>query len=112
VNLRTRWVQVFDHRAEGQLLYAKERFLAKDHPESAEMMTRTRTTGHTGIFKHALRELGIIDESGSGPNKAALMASLDKHGLDENLNPRARNETMQSSFRAQDNSDSLRPTTK
>ncbi len=27
VNLRTRWVQVFDHSAEGQLLYFKERFL-------------------------------------------------------------------------------------
>ena len=27
VNLRTRWVQVFDHSAEGQLLEGKERFL-------------------------------------------------------------------------------------
>jgi hypothetical protein len=28
VNLRTRWVQVFDHSAEGQLLYFKERLLS------------------------------------------------------------------------------------
>jgi hypothetical protein len=27
VNLRNRWVQVFDHSADGQLLYFKERFV-------------------------------------------------------------------------------------
>ncbi|HRY51337.1 MAG TPA: DNA phosphorothioation-associated putative methyltransferase [Candidatus Paceibacterota bacterium] len=32
VNLRTRWVQVFDHSTEGQLLYHKERLLPADHP--------------------------------------------------------------------------------
>src|SRR5262249_32285940 len=33
VNLRTRFVEVFDHTLSGQLLYFKERFLPSDHPE-------------------------------------------------------------------------------
>jgi hypothetical protein len=37
VNLRTRWVQVFDHSQDGQLLYFKERFLGANHPGRAEM---------------------------------------------------------------------------
>ena len=35
VNLRTRFVEVFDHSSSGQLLYFKERFLPSDHPERA-----------------------------------------------------------------------------
>ena len=35
VNLQTRRVQVFDHSADGQLLYFKERFVAADHPDLA-----------------------------------------------------------------------------
>ena len=34
VNLRTRWVQVFDHSKDGQLLFFKERFVAPKHPLS------------------------------------------------------------------------------
>jgi DNA phosphorothioation-associated putative methyltransferase len=37
VNLRTRWVQVFDHSRDQQLLYFKERFLGANHPGRAEM---------------------------------------------------------------------------
>jgi len=29
VNLRTRWVEAFDHSGDGQLLYFKERFVAR-----------------------------------------------------------------------------------
>jgi len=37
VNLRTRWVQVFDRRADGQLLYFKERLVAVDDQRRPEM---------------------------------------------------------------------------
>lgn len=37
VNLRTRWIQVFDHSQDQQLLYFKERFLGATHPGRAEM---------------------------------------------------------------------------
>jgi DNA phosphorothioation-associated putative methyltransferase len=36
VSLRTRWVQVFDHAGEGQLLYFKERFRSSGHPRVAK----------------------------------------------------------------------------
>jgi hypothetical protein len=56
VNLRTRWVQAFDHRGSGQLLYFKERFLAPDHPGIEEMTT----------FSAKLRKLGITRLVGFG----------------------------------------------
>jgi hypothetical protein len=37
VNLRTRWVQVFDHSAENQTLGQKERFLARSIPEQSTL---------------------------------------------------------------------------
>jgi hypothetical protein len=57
VNLRNRWVQVFDHRADGQLLYFKERFVAPDHPRRTEMEE----------FSAKVRKLGIADQACSGP---------------------------------------------
>jgi DNA phosphorothioation-associated putative methyltransferase len=49
VNLRTRWVQAFDHRVEGQILYFKERFVGPDHPGRDQMEE----------FSAKLRDLGI-----------------------------------------------------
>ncbi len=79
VNLRTRWVQVFDHFAERQLLCFKERFMAVDHPRRAEMEA----------FSSKLRKLGfeeaIIDR---GPLRAELESLLESKGLNQNLNRR------------------------
>jgi DNA phosphorothioation-associated putative methyltransferase len=79
VNLRTRWVQVFDHSSEGQLLYFKERFVGAEHPRRAEMQ----------VFSGKLRKLGF-DESmiGRGPLRAELLSLLNSKGLNENLNRR------------------------
>ncbi|MBI4661498.1 MAG: DNA phosphorothioation-associated putative methyltransferase [Verrucomicrobia bacterium] len=80
VNLKTRWVQAFDHRGSGQLLYFKERFLAPDHPRSGEMVA----------FSAKLRRLGAGEQVGFGPAKSEFEALLAKDGLDENLNKRRR----------------------
>jgi DNA phosphorothioation-associated putative methyltransferase len=76
VNLKTRWVQAFDHRGSGQLLYFKERFLAPDHPRVEKMVT----------FSAKLRELGINEQVGFGPTIVELSALLEKQGLNEDLN--------------------------
>jgi hypothetical protein len=78
VNLKTRWVQAFDHRGSGQLLYFKERFLAPDHPEIEEMTT----------VSTKLRKLGVTEEVGFGPTRNEFDALLARHGLNENLNKR------------------------
>jgi len=77
VNLRTRWVQVFDHSTEGQLLYFKERFLAPKHPQSAVMES----------FSGKLRKLGLSDKNMMGPTKAEFTKLLEQAGLNEKLNP-------------------------
>jgi hypothetical protein len=76
VNLRTRWVQVFDHSADGQLLYFKERFVNANHPHRAEMEA----------FSAKLRKLGIPDAEMLGPTKKGLAELREKFGLNENLN--------------------------
>ncbi len=79
VNLRTRWVQVFDHSAEGQLLYFKERLLGADHPRLPEMQA----------FSAKLRKAGMPATGGGGcPSKAELLRFLDERGLNERLNRR------------------------
>jgi hypothetical protein len=78
VNLKTRWVQAFDHRASGQLLCFKERFLGPDHPRLAEMQA----------FSAKLRKLGISEQMAGGPTKEELVKMLDREGLNENLNKR------------------------
>lgn len=77
VNLRTRWVQVFDHSKDGQLLCYKERLLSSTHPQRAAMET----------FSAKLRKLGVPEVAGMGPNKAAFEQLRLKQGLNENLNP-------------------------
>lgn len=76
VNLRTRWVQVFDHSAEGQILYFKERFLAPSHGTRGEMEK----------FSGRLRKLGIARDNGAGPARRELQSLLSARGLTENLN--------------------------
>jgi DNA phosphorothioation-associated putative methyltransferase len=81
VNLRTRWVQVFDHSAEGQLLYFKERFVSAKHPHRTDMET----------FSAKLRRRGFDPATiGRGPLRSELDALLESKGLNERLNPRRR----------------------
>lgn len=78
VNLRTRWVQVFDHSAEQQLLYFKERFVSATHP------------GRTGMesLSAKLRKLGFDEGTiGRGPLRPELDALLATKGLNADLNP-------------------------
>jgi DNA phosphorothioation-associated putative methyltransferase len=85
VNLRTRWVQVFDHSAEAQLLYFKERLLAADHPRRPEM----------DAFSVKARKLGIPDLNTSGPAHAELDRLRELHCVNENLNKRRGQQTGQ-----------------
>ncbi|MCL4178847.1 MAG: hypothetical protein KJ072_14035 [Verrucomicrobia bacterium] len=71
VNLRTRWVQAFDHRGSGQLLYFKERFLTPNHPGVEAMKA----------FSAKVWKLGINDQVGFGPTKGESEALLAEHGL-------------------------------
>jgi hypothetical protein len=80
VNLRTRWVQVFDHSADGQLLFFKERFVASNHPRRAEM----------AAFSAKLRKLGLSDTLLMGPTKIRFAQMLEKAGLNDKLNKRRR----------------------
>ncbi len=74
VNLRTRWVEAFDHTSSGQLLYFKERFLDPKHPNRSEMEA----------CSEQLRKLGILEIVGLGPSKNELARLLEKHGLTAN----------------------------
>lgn len=76
VDLRTRWVQVFDHSAEGQILYFKERFLGANHTGLPEMQA----------FSVKLRKLGLSDLNLFGPTKMEYDQIRDRAGLNENLN--------------------------
>ena len=76
VNLRTRWVQVFDHSADGQLLYFKERFVGASHPRRTEMEA----------FSAKLRKLGIAEQVGFGPTLKGFRELIERHGLNMNLN--------------------------
>jgi hypothetical protein len=78
VNLRTRWVQAFDHRGSGQLLYFKERFLGYDYPRLEEM----------AAFSAKLRKLGITEQVGFGPTNIEFQELIARHGLNANLNRR------------------------
>ena len=78
MNLRTRWVQVFDPRADGQLLYFKERLVAPDHPRRTEMEK----------FSAKVRKLGIANDAGHGPTAREFRERLERHGLNPMLNRR------------------------
>ncbi len=76
VNLRTRWVQVFDHSADGQLLYFKERLVAENHPAIDKMRA----------FSGKLRKLGLSDTAMFGLNKAEFQQVCQRAGLNDRLN--------------------------
>jgi hypothetical protein len=76
VNLRTRWVQVFDHSMDRQILYFKERFFGASHPCRAEMEA----------LSAKLRKLGVSDAAIFGPSKAEFDKIRERAGLNENLN--------------------------
>jgi DNA phosphorothioation-associated putative methyltransferase len=81
VNLRNLFVEVFDH-ATGpkiQLLYFKERFVGKNHPERPAMEK----------FSAKLRKLGLDEATiGLGPDKQNFLSTLAAAGLSENLSPK------------------------
>lgn len=67
VNLRSRWVQVFDHSEEGQVLCFKDRFMPQDHPKIEAMKKWSRK----------LRKAGLTEESiGVSPNKRMIQDAL------------------------------------
>jgi SAM-dependent methyltransferase len=78
VNLRTRWVQVFDHKPDGQLLPFKERFVAPDHPSRLE----------TEKFGVKLKRCGFLQGEELMVTREQFGRFLETHGLNENLNKR------------------------
>lgn len=80
VNLRNLFVEVFDHfhGPKRQLLYFKERFVAKDHPDRPAFEK----------FSARLRKLGFDEATiGFGPDKQTFLDALAAAGLSENLRP-------------------------
>jgi DNA phosphorothioation-associated putative methyltransferase len=75
VNLKTRWVQVFDHKPDGQLLPFKERFLAPHHPLRSEMLK----------FGRKLKGYGLLQGEELMISRNQFGKLLEKHGLNENL---------------------------
>ena len=79
VNLRNLFVEVFDHAIgpKIQLLYFKERFLAKEHPGRSTMEK----------FSAKLRKFGFDEETiGFGPDKESFLSQVNAAGLNQNLN--------------------------
>jgi DNA phosphorothioation-associated putative methyltransferase len=78
VNLRTRWVEVFDHSQDGQLLFYKERLLAVADPRQTQLRA----------FSAKVRKLGVPDIFGTRPYREEFVRLRDEAGLNENLNRR------------------------
>ena len=78
VNLRTRWVEVFDHSQDGQLLFYKERLLAVADPRQTQLRA----------FSAKVRKLGVPDIFGTRPYREEFARLRDEAGLNENLNRR------------------------
>lgn len=76
VNLRTRWVEVYDHRIDGQLLFYKERLLSIGDPRQEQMQA----------FSAKVRRLGVSEVFGTRPYREEFTKLLDEAGLNENLN--------------------------
>ena len=79
INMRTRFVQVFNHSQEGQLLYFKERFVGRTYPGRAAMEKFSAKLSKLGFDKTII---------GLGPDEQSFIARLDKAGIQENLNPK------------------------
>lgn len=71
-------VVVFDHSADGQLLYFKERFLSE----------RSRPSGDGGVRECEIAEARIVGCSRAGTDKEGAAELREKAGLNENLNRR------------------------
>ncbi len=71
VNLRTREVDIFDHRSEvsQELLFFKERYVAPDHPDREGWAAASR----------ALQDLGLALDRGYGPSKQELLRLAEHH---------------------------------
>jgi DNA phosphorothioation-associated putative methyltransferase len=95
INMRTRFVQVFDHSQEGQLLYFKERYLAIDHPEAGGMRK----------FSDKVRKIGVCESMRFGPSNEEFLALARSRGLNASLNKtRRRDKSQISAARKQDKS--------
>jgi DNA phosphorothioation-associated putative methyltransferase len=78
VNLRNRWVEVFDHQADGQLLFYKERLVGPQDPIMAEM----------AAFSRRLSKLGIAPNPFAGPRRAEYQRILEEKKLTRSIYPR------------------------
>jgi len=78
VNLRAQQVDVFEQEKNSwrQLLYFKERFVAKDH------LLRSKWEK----YSDKLRKLGLHENMGLGPSKEEFLAMLEENGLTFYLN--------------------------
>ena len=81
VNLRTRFVQVFDHSNEGQLLYFKERFMMAESSNKQQL-----------AFSARLKQFGILPGGSFRPSEREFNLLRTKLGLTRDLrrkrNPR------------------------
>ncbi|GKT09170.1 DNA phosphorothioation-associated putative methyltransferase [Desulforhabdus sp. TSK] len=73
VNLRRQAIEVFDHRSteRQEVLYFKERYVSKDHPERQRWEE----------FSNWLKNLGLDLETGYGPYKQELLSFLESRDL-------------------------------
>ena len=81
IDLRRLFVTVIDHTTgpEHQILFFKERFLPKEHPDRPKI----------DRFSAKLRKLGLREETiGYGPTKEKFESALADRGLTMSLNPR------------------------
>ena len=78
VNLRSQRVDVFEQEKGSwqQLLYFKERFVAKDHPLRSKWEK----------YSLKLRKVGLHENMGLGPSKEEFLAMLEAQGLTLHLN--------------------------
>lgn len=78
VNLRNRWVEVFDHRADGQLLFYKERLVGPEDPLVAV----------AAEFSRRLARLQVAQIPFDGPRQADFERLLANRNLTARLHPR------------------------
>lgn len=76
VNLRTRWVEIFDHSADGQLLFYKERLISSSDPRQEQLQS----------FSAKVRRLGVPETFGTRPFRAEFDQMIKDAGLNSNLN--------------------------
>jgi hypothetical protein len=77
VNLRNRWVEVFDHSADKQLLFYKERLISGSDPRQERLQS----------FSTKFRKLGVPETFGTRPIGQDFLQMLKAAGLSQNLNP-------------------------